>query len=263
MLKKMQSFPYERIICLTEETAETLYLLEEEKRIVGVTGYAVRPPQIRRDKIRVGGFTTINIDKVISLAPDLVLSFSDLQADIVSELIKKGLNVYCFNHRTISGIYSMILTLGALTGSFQRARLLVTEYKHKIAEMRLKTKNKIKPRVFFEEWDDPMISAIRWVSELIEISGGSDIFSNISEEQSASDRIVTRKMVIDRNPDIIIASWCGKKVNIDKIRDREGWTNINAILKNQIYEIKSPLILQPGPAALTEGLRSLYEIINS
>ena len=139
----MQRFPYERIICLTEETAETLYLLEEEKRIVGVTGYAVRPPQIRRDKIRVGGFTTINIDKVISLAPDLVLSFSDLQADIVSELIKKGLNVYCFNHRTISGICSMILTLGALTGSFQKARLLVTEYKHKIEEMRLKTKNKI------------------------------------------------------------------------------------------------------------------------
>ena len=139
----------------------------------------------------------------------------------------------------------------------------MTEYKHKIEEMRLKTKNKIKPRVFFEEWDDPMISAIRWVSELIEISGGSDIFSNISEEQSASNRIVTRKMVIDRNPDIIIASWCGKKVNIDKIRDREGWTNINAIRKNQIYEIKSPLILQPGPAALTEGLTSLYEIINS
>lgn len=249
-----------RIVCLTEETVETLYLLEQQHRIVGVTGYAIRPPQVRREKPRVGAFTSADIPKILALRPDLVLTFSDLQADIVAELIRSGIAVHAFNHRDIAGILSMIHTLGALTGAVDRAEALIDLYAARIAALRAHAPT-IRPRIYFEEWDTPMISGIRWVSELIEIAGGVDVFDSLSRAQAARDRIVTPAQVIEAAPDIIIGSWCGKKLQAAKIASRPGWSDIPAVRDMQIHEIKSPLILQPGPAALGDGLDALCAIV--
>jgi len=259
----VHNFPPERIICLTEETVETLYLLGEQDRIVGITGYAVRPPIARKEKERVSAFTSAKIDKILSLQPDLVLAFSDLQADISAELIKSGVSVMVYNQRDIRGIFAMIRHLGATVGVGDKAEELVLSYEKRLNDLQIKKKYVDRPRVYFEEWDSPMITGIKWVSEMIELAGGQDVFFELSGNQAATDRTVTSQQVIRASPDIIIASWCGKKVRPEAINEREGWSAVPAVEKNCIYEIKSPLILQPGPAALTDGLDELVQIFDS
>lgn len=255
----LRRFPPERIVCLTEETVETLYLLGEEARIVGVTGYAVRPPRVRREKPRVGAFTSADIPKILALDPDLVLTFSDLQAEIAADLIRAGVSVHAFNQRDVPGILAMIRTLGALIGCQRRAARLAAHFE---ARLRLgPTPQTPRPRVYFEEWDAPMITGIGWVSELIEAAGGVDCFAHLRHEQAAKDRIIAPEAVIAAAPDVIVASWCGKKVRPDRIAARPGWSAIPAVRAGRIHEIKSPLILQPGPAALSEGFDALGEII--
>lgn len=252
----MSVFPPRRIVCLTEETVETLYLLGEQDRIVGVSGYAVRPPRVRREKPRVSAFISADIPKVLALDPDLVLAFSDLQAGVVADLIRAGLNVHVFNQRDIAGILAMIRTLGALVGAAEKANALAAQYEKRLAEVAA-VKRASLPKVYFEEWDDPLISGIGWVSELIAIAGGVDVFAELSRQKAAKDRVVMPEAVIAKAPDIILASWCGKKVVPDRIRKRDGWGAIPAVRDNRIVEIKSPLILQPGPAALTDGLDAI------
>ena len=259
----MRNFPPERIICLTEETVETLYLLGEQNRIVGVTGYAVRPPEVRKEKERVAAFTSAKIDKIISLKPDLVLAFSDLQAEIAAELIKNGIAVMTYNQRDIAGILAMIRHLGATVGVGEKAEELASYHEKRLLDLRSQKKAVVQPQVYFEEWDSPMITGIKWVSELIEIAGGVDVFSGLSSNEAATDRIVSSQQVIRAAPDIIVASWCGKKVRRGIFKDRDGWSVVPAVKNNCIYEIKSPLILQPGPAALTGGLDELVKILST
>lgn len=247
---------YQRIVCLTEETVETLYLLGQEHRIVGVTGYAIRPPRVRKEKPRVGAFTSADLEKIKALSPDLVLTFSDLQADIAAGLIRAGIEVHAFNHRSVAGILQMIRTLGALTQCADRAEALAAGYEARLATLRA-TPRPYRPRVFFEEWDEPIISGIRWVSELVEIAGGQDIFPELAAEPLAKNRILLPDAIPPRAPDVILASWCGKKVVSAKIAARPGWQEVPAVRAGRIHEIKSPLILQPGPAALTDGLEAL------
>jgi iron complex transport system substrate-binding protein len=256
-MASMRAFPPRRIICLTEETVETLYLLGEQDRIVGVSGYAVRPPQVRREKPRVSAFVSADIPKILALEPDLVLAFSDLQADIVAELIRAGIAVHAFNQRDVAGILAMIRTLGALVGAAERADQIASDFEKRLAELAAIVRPAPRPKVYFEEWDDPLISGIGWVSELIEIAGGEDIFSNLRFQKAAKDRIVAPDVVRAAAPDVILASWCGKKVVPDKIKARPGWDKIPAVRDDRIVEIKSPLILQPGPAALTDGLDAI------
>ncbi|SHM30254.1 cobalamin-binding protein [Bradyrhizobium lablabi] len=253
----MRQFPPRRIVCLTEETVETLYLLGAQDRIVGVSGYAVRPPQVRREKTRVSAFISADIPKILALEPDLVLAFSDLQADIAAELVRAGVAVHIFNQRDVAGILAMIRTLGALVGTAARADQLATGLEERLARIAATPRPSPRPRVYFEEWDEPLISGIGWVSELIEIAGGEDVLPKLRLQQAAKDRIITPEMVRDAAPDVILASWCGKKVVPDRIRQRPGWDDIPAIRNNRIIEIKSPLILQPGPAALTDGLDAI------
>jgi iron complex transport system substrate-binding protein len=253
----MRQFPPCRIVCLTEETVETLYLLGEQDRIVGVSGYAVRPPQVRREKPRVSAFVSADIPKILALEPDLVLAFSDLQADIAADLIRAGVAVHVFNQRDIAGIMAMIRTLGALVGAADRADQLAAGYEKRLASVASTAWPSPKPKVYFEEWDDPLISGIGWVSELIEIAGGEDILPQLRSQKAAKDRIILPDVVRTAAPDVILASWCGKKVAIDKIRQRPGWNEIPAVRNDRIVEIKSPLILQPGPAALTDGLDAI------
>jgi len=254
---RMRQFPPRRIICLTEETVETLYLLGEQDRIAGVSGYAVRPPQVRREKPRVSAFISADIPKILKLEPDLVLAFSDLQGDIVADLVRAGVNVHAFNQRDVAGILSMIRTLGALTGASGRAEELAAGYERRLAAIASAVRPSPRPKVYFEEWDDPLISGIGWVSELIEIAGGQDILPQLRHRPSARDRIVPAELVRSAAPDVILASWCGKKVVPDRIRRRPGWNEIPAVRNDRIIEIKSPLILQPGPAALTDGLDAI------
>jgi iron complex transport system substrate-binding protein len=256
-MPNIHRFPPSRIICLTEETIETLYLLGEQNRIVGVSGYAVRPPQVRREKPRVSAFTSADIPKIVALDPDLVFTFSDLQAEIAAELIRAGVAVHAFNQRDIAGILAMIRTVGALAGAADKAEALAQGYEARLNEVAASARGRPQPRVYFEEWDDPLISGIGWVSELIEIAGGLDVFSSLRRRKAAKDRIVTSDAVIVAAPDLILASWCGKKVVPDKIRRRPGWQAIPAVRDGRIVEIKSPLILQPGPAALTDGLDAI------
>jgi iron complex transport system substrate-binding protein len=251
-------FPPRRIVCLTEETVETLYLLGEQDRIVGVSGYAVRPPRVRREKPRISAFISADIPKVLALDPDLVLAFSDLQADIVADLVRAGVAVHVFNQRDIAGILAMIHTLGGLIGEAGKADDLASRFEGRLADVAAAGRARAsRPKVYFEEWDDPLISGIGWVSELISIAGGDDVFPQLAKEKAAKDRIVAPQAVIEANPDVILASWCGKKVVPDKIRQRPGWDTIVAVGGNRIVEIKSPLILQPGPAALTDGLDAI------
>jgi len=255
-------FPPSRIVCLTEETVETLYLLGEQDRIVGISGYVVRPPQARRERPRVSAFTSANIDKILALQPDLVLTFSDLQADIAADLVRRGVEVHAFNQRTVAGILDMIRMVGAMVGASERAQELVGSLESRLAEARRRAEClPRRPRVFFEEWDDPLISAIGWVSELVEIGGGIDIFADRRNQGAAKDRIVTAKEVFARAPDLIIGSWCGKKFRPERVAARSGFDRIPAVRRQDMYEIKSSLILQPGPAALTDGLAELQRII--
>lgn len=250
-----------RIICLTEETTETLYLLGEQDRIVGVSGYTVRPPEARK-KPKVSAYINAKFDKILSLKPDLVFAFSDLQADIAAELIRRGVTVFTFNQRSIVEIMEMILTIGRIVGSADKAAQLVTTLQNDMeAIAESASRFPYRPRVLFEEWHDPLISGIRWVDELIEIAGGNSLFPELRECQSAKDRIVNPALVIERDPQVIVGSWCGRQVKKDLIRAREGWASISAVRNDQIYEIKSAYILQPGPASLTEGLRQLHAII--
>lgn len=250
-----------RIVCLTEETTETLYLLDEQDRIVGISGYTTRPPEARQ-KPKVAAFKSAKIDSILELNPDLVLTFSDVQAEITKELVLRGITVLNFNQRTICGIFEMILTLARMVGKEERGKSLVSELQHELDKIAsLAEEFPERPKVFFEEWKDPIISGITWVEELIEIAGGENIFPELRGCSKAKDRVVSPAAVVERNPDIIIASWCGMKVNKDYIRSREGWKNIPAVRNNNIYEIKSNYILQPGPAALTEGIRQLHTIL--
>ena len=247
---------FNRIVCLTEETVETLYLLGQEHRIVGVTGYAIRPARVRKEKPRVGAFTSADIPKIMELRPDLVLTFSDLQAPIVADLIREGVQVHAFNQRSVAGILQMIRTSGALTDCTDRAEALIAAYRDRLDRVAA-TPRPHRPRVWFEEWDEPLISGIGWVSELIHIAGGQDVFPELAAQGKARDRILLPDQVIPRAPDVILASWCGKKVVPARIAARPGWDTMPAIRTGRIHEIKSPLILQPGPAALTDGLEAI------
>jgi iron complex transport system substrate-binding protein len=253
----------ERIVCLTEETTETLYLLGEERRIVGISGYTVRPPRARREKPRVSAFLSAKNEKILELKPDLVLGFSDLQADIGRDLAKAGLNVVLFNQRSVDEILSMILVLSAMVGAADKGAALVSTLEANLREIEKAGKAFARrPRVYFEEWDEPMISAIRWVSELVEIAGGVDVFREKSLSQGASGRIVADPdEVIERQPQVILGSWCGKKFRPERVAARPGWDRIPAVRESRLYEIKSADILQPGPAALTDGVRRIHEII--
>jgi iron complex transport system substrate-binding protein len=255
----------ERIVCLTEETTETLYLLGEERRIVGISGYTVRPPRARREKPRVSAFLSAKTDKILELEPDLVLGFSDLQADISKDLVKAGLNVVIFNQRSVQEILNMVLVLSSLIGVSEKGFQLVKRLEGNISEIEEAGKGfPRKPKVYFEEWDEPMISAIRWVSELVGIAGGEDVFSELSRSQGAAGRTIADPgEVIRRNPDVIIGSWCGKKFRPERVAARAGWDEISAVKQNQLHEIKSSEILQPGPAALTDGVRSIHEILRA
>ena len=254
-------FPPQRIVCLTEETVETLYLLGQEHRIVGVSGYAVRPARVRHEKPRVSAFISADIDKILALEPDLVLTFSDLQADIAAALIRRNVAVHAFNQRDIAGIFAMIATLGALTGATDRAAILAEDLRRRLAAAGARTRRE-RPRVYFEEWDDPMISGLQWVSELIAAAGGIEVFPHLSAAKNAKDRIVTPQEVIAAAPDIIIGSWCGKKFVPAKVAARPGFAALPAVRNGFVHEIKSTIILQPGPAALTDGLDALVRIID-
>jgi iron complex transport system substrate-binding protein len=255
-------FPPQRIVCLTEETVETLYLLGEERRIVGISGYVVRPARARREKPRVSAFTSADIPKILALEPDLVLTFSDLQADIATTLIRAGVNVHAFNQRTVAEILNMIRLLGCMVGAADRADRLASDLEQGVAATRRRTARRPwRPKVYFEEWDEPMISGIGWVSELIEAAGGMDVFADRAACKSAKERIVSAAEVIDRQPDIIIGSWCGKKFRPEKVASRPGFDRLPAVHGGALSEIKSSLILQPGPAALTDGLTALEAII--
>lgn len=258
----MSHFP-ERIVCLTEETTETLYRLEEDWRIVGISGFTVRPARARKEKPKVSAFTSAKIGKILELEPDLVLGFSDLQADIAAELVRNGVEVHVFNHRSVAEIFRMMAMLGGMIGCQEKTAHLMDELQQGVDRIREQAAAlPRRPRVYFEEWDEPMLSGIRWVSELVEIAGGIDCFPELKEEALGKDRIIAEyETVIEREPDIIIGSWCGKKFRPEKVRERPGFDRIPAVRDDELHEIKSVDILQPGPAALTDGLRQLHDII--
>ena len=253
----------QRIVCLTEETTETLYLLGEQERIVGISGYTVRPPRARREKPKVSAFLSAKTDKILALQPDLVLGFSDLQADIARDLAKQGLNVVLFNQRSIDEILSMILVLSSMVGAAGKGEKLVAKLEEGLEKISEAAAGFAKrPRVYFEEWDEPMISGIRWVSELVGVAGGEDVFPELSRSQAASGRIIADGAeVVRRKPDLILGSWCGKKFRPERVVTRPGWDKVPAVRDGELHEIKSADILQPGPAALTDGVRRIHELI--
>jgi len=256
------TFP-QRIVCLTEETTETLYLLGEDWRIVGISGFTVRPARARREKPRVSAFTSARTERIIALEPDLVLGFSDLQADIAAELVRAGLEVHVFNHRSVADILRMIATLGGMIGCEGKARALIEELGAGLAEVRARGEALTEhPRVYFEEWDDPLISGIRWVSELITLAGGIDCFPELAREPLGRNRIIADPLEVPRRaPDIVLGSWCGKKFQPGAVAARNGWEAIPAVREGYVREVKSALILQPGPAALTDGVRAIQSVI--
>lgn len=254
------SYP-RRIVCLTEETTETLYLLGEGDRVVGVSGYTVRPPEARQ-KPRVSAFLTAKYDKIEALNPDLVLAFSDLQATIVNDLIRRGHTVVTFNQRSVAEILQMIRMLGGLIGCGDKAEALAKGLESGLDTIRAEAAAlPRRPRVFFEEWDDPIISGIQWVEELVEIAGGDPIFPELHHAKLGKDRIVQPEEVVRRDPEVIVGSWCGKAVRTERIAARSGWERVAAVRSGHIHEIKSAYILQPGPAALTDGVRQLHAIV--
>ncbi len=253
----------QRIVCLTEEPTEVLYLLGEEHRIVGISGFTVRPARARQEKPRVSAFTSAKVDRILALRPDLAIGFSDMQADIAQALVRAGVEVWIANHRSVEGILGYVRRLGALVGVPDKAESLAVELEARISNVRaLAQRLPRRPKIWFEEWDDPLISGIRWVSEMIGIAGGDDIFPERAAASLGRDRIVgDPRQVIERQPDIIIGSWCGKKFRPEKVAARPGWHEIPAVRDGELHEIKSPLILQPGPAALTDGLDALHAIV--
>jgi iron complex transport system substrate-binding protein len=254
-----------RIVCLTEETTETLYLLGEEARIVGISGFTVRPPRARREKPRVSAFTSAKIDRIVELKPDLVLGFSDLQADIAAELIRLGIEVHLFNQRGVSEILRMVAMLGGMVGCEAKARALVHELEAGVDAVRASAARfGRRPRVYFEEWDEPQISGIAWVSELVGIAGGEDCFPELAREPLGRNRIIADPLEVPRrSPDVIFGSWCGKKFRPESVAARAGWGEVPAVRNGHLYEIKSSIILQPGPAALTDGLGELHRRLAS
>lgn len=262
MGSSLPTYP-ERIVCLTEETTETLYLLGEGHRVIGISGYTLRPPEAR-SKPKVSSFISARFDKIEALQPDLILTFSDLQADIASQLVKRGLPVFAFNQRSIAEILQMIRVLAGIVGCEDRGRALAAELERGLDRIRQAASLfPARPRVFFEEWDNPLISGIQWVEELVEIAGGEPIFPEFREKRLAKDRIVHEHEVLRRAPDVILASWCGKKMKKSTIMSRSGWGELDAIRRERIYEIPSTYILQPGPAALTDGIRLIHERLAS
>ncbi|MGI8673317.1 MAG: cobalamin-binding protein [Luteitalea sp.] len=250
-----------RIVCLTEETTETLFLLGEGDRIVGISGYTVRPPEAR-SKPKVSAFINARFDKIDALRPDLILAFSDLQADIAAELIRRGYPVMTFNQRSIAEILQAIRIIGSLVGVASKADALATELEEGLDGIRaLAAALPRRPRVFFEEWDDPLISGISWVEELVEVAGGTPIFPELRGGRLAKDRVVQPAEVARRDPEVIFASWCGKAMKKRTIVERPGWDHVSAIVRDHVYEVKSTYILQPGPASLTEGVRRVHEHI--
>ncbi|MBT0961074.1 ABC transporter substrate-binding protein [Denitromonas iodatirespirans] len=259
----------QRIVCLSTETVEVLYALGEEDRIAGISGFTVRPARARKEKPKVSGFSSARIDRILAVRPDLVLAFSDLQADICRDLIRAGVAVHVFNHRDVEGILAMILTVGRLVGATERAEALVADLEARLATARAAGEARLqrlgrRPRVYFEEWDSPMICGIRWVSELIEVAGGEDIFADRAHCHSAGERIIADGgEVLARTPDIILASWCGKKLRAEQIAAREGWAALEAVARQRIHEIKSPLILSPGMAAIEAGLPAIAAALDA
>lgn len=259
------NFAPERIVCLTEETTEFLYLLGEEDRIVGISSFTKRPKQARKEKEKVSAFLDANLSRIIELKPDLVIGFSDIQADIAQALIKQGISVWVSNHRSVKEIFKFLIQLGSLVDKKEAAINLVSGYQQRLTKIQYTSSNwKIKPKVYFEEWFDPLITGIEWVTELIEIAGGIDVFPEKKGASLAKDRIIENPMeVVSRNPDILLASWCGKKFKLKKVLEREAWLSINAIKNEQVFEIDSTIILQPGPASVTEGVEMMHEIFNN
>lgn len=253
----------QRIVCLTEETTEWLYLLGQEQRIVGISGYTVRPTRARAEKPRVSAFLSAKIDKILALKPDCVFGFSDLQADIAAQLIRHGIQVTVFNQRSVAEIFSMMAQVAAMVGQGSAGQVLMDSMRLQLQAIEAAAGGlPRRPKVYFEEWDTPHISAIRWVSELFGIAGGDDCFAELSLKAMGKDRIIADSSdIIQRNPDIIVGSWCGKKFRPEKVAAREGWGDVSAVKNRQIFEIKSADILQPGPAALTDGVRQLHGIV--
>ena len=253
----------QRIVCLTEETTEWLYLLGQEARIVGISGYTVRPRRARQEKPRVSAFLTAKIDQILALQPDCVFGFSDLQADIASALIRQGVQVTVFNQRSIAEIFGMMFQVAAMVGQGELGLTLIGAMQQQLAQISASAASlPRRPRVYFEEWDEPHISAIRWVSELLGVAGGDDCFPELAVQSLGKNRIIAEGTeIVRRNPDIIIGSWCGKKFRPEKVAARPGWGDVAAVANNQLFEIKSPDILQPGPAALTDGVAALHRIV--
>ncbi|CTP91355.1 ABC transporter substrate-binding protein [Xanthomonas graminis] len=255
----------QRIVCLTEEPTETLYALGAQARIVGISGFTVRPPQARRDKPKVSAFTSARIDAILALQPDLAIGFSDIQADIAAELVRNGVEVWIANHRSVDGILDYVRRLGALVGAGARAAAYADELQRgldAIATQAVALPRR--PKVYFEEWDEPIITGIRWVAELVRIAGGDDVFPELSAEPLAKARILANgEDVVRCAPDIILGSWCGKRFRPERVATRPGWAAIPAVRDGQLFEIKSPLILQPGPAALTDGVRAIAAIVQA
>lgn len=255
----------QRIVCLTEEPTEVLYALGEQRRIVGISGFTVRPPRARREKPRVSAFTSAKIPAILALQPDLVIGFSDMQADIARDLIKAGVEVWISNHRSVQGIIAYVRRLGAMVGAAQQAQAYADRLQHRLDQVRSAAAQlPRRPRVYFEEWDDPLICGIQWVSELLTIAGGDDVFADMARSSLARGRIIADpQQVISAAPDIILGSWCGKKFRPERVAQRPGWQDIPAVRDNQLHEIKSPMILQPGPAVLTDGLDAMHAIISN
>jgi iron complex transport system substrate-binding protein len=257
----------QRIVCLTEETTEWLYLLGQAHRIVGISGYTVRPRRARDEKPKVSAFLSAKIDKILALQPDCVLGFSDLQADIAASLIRAGVQVTVFNQRSVEEILAMLYQVAAMVGSADQALTWIADTRSRLDGIRaavaeLQASGKRRPRVFFEEWDEPHISGIRWVSELLDVAGGDDVFPELARMPLGKDRIIADGAeIVRRNPDIVIGSWCGKKFRSEKVAARAGWQAVNAVRDGQLFEIKSADILQPGPAALTDGVAQLHRIV--
>ena len=253
----------QRIVCLTEETTEWLYLLGQEARIVGISGYTVRPRRARQVKPRVSAFLTAKIDQILALEPDCVFGFSDLQADIASALIRQGVQVTVFNQRSIAEIFGMMFQVAAMVGQGERGLTLIEGMRQQLAQISASAASlSRRPQVYFEEWDEPHISAIRWVSELLGVAGGDDCFPELAVQSLGKNRIIADGAeIVRRNPDVIIGSWCGKKFRPEKVAARPGWAEVNAVKNSQLFEIKSPDILQPGPAALTDGVAALHRIV--
>jgi len=252
-----------RIVCLTEETTEWLYLLGEEARIVGISGYTVRPRRAREEKPKVSAFLSAKIDRILALQPDCVFGFSDLQADIAAQLIRHGVQVTIFNQRSVEEIFSMLYQVAAMVGRADKGLRLLEGMRSRLVEIESAARAlPRRPRVFFEEWDEPHISGIRWVSELLGIAGGDDVFPELAVQSLGKGRIVADGgEIVRRNPDIVIGSWCGKKFRPEKVAARPGWEQVNAVRDQQLFEIKSADILQPGPAALTDGVEQMHRIV--